>query len=309
MLPPRKRGALMTKKQVLIGAVVLVVAASGLFGFVLAQWPTLSDPIKSAVIGGTFTLFSAAAGFGVVVYQLQQQGKNTRNANTEIEKLKLKKEIYEDIVEALRDASDAQVELGIYSRFAVNELNNYRAAKANGLQPIVPKSRAPKFIEKNGDLGKKVIRLITFVEKWLIVDPRLVVFQVAINVGLYDAHATFHGLFPVIMRALPVDKPGVTWTAPSDGTLNQINNLFEHLDDALGSLGGYIDDFEREMQNLLLVDLFAHKVPMRVPRDPKVKVVELAKHKELTAYFENETAWGFSKREAEAAADAALSTP
>ena len=303
----------MTKTKLLTcAAVAVAIIAAGLFGFILAQWPTLPDTVKGAVIGGTFTLVSAAAGFGVIVYQLQEQGKNTRNANTETEKLKLKKEIYEDIVEALRDASDAQVELGIFSRFAVNELNNYRAAEANGLQPIIPKSRALKFLEKNADMANKVIRLITFVEKWLIIDPRLDVFRVAINVALYDANATFHGLFPVILRALPIEMPGAivpTWRAPTDGALSQINNLFEHLDHALGNLGGYIDDFEREMQNLLLVDLFQHKVPMRVPRDPKVMVIELSKHIELTAYFENETAWGMSKRQAEAAADAALSTP
>ena len=46
------------------------------------------------------------------------------------------------------------------------------------------------------------------------------------------------------------------------------------------------------MQNLLLGDLFEHRVNARVPADPKYIVVTLDRHEELTRYFNDQTRAG-----------------
>ncbi len=61
------------------------------------------------------------------------------------------------------------------------------------------------------------------------------------------------------------------------------------------NLGCYIHDFQVEMQNLLLGELFKQKLPPREPIDPNLVVVQFERYKELAEYFERETAWGRGK--------------
>jgi hypothetical protein len=70
--------------------------------------------------------------------------------------------------------------------------------------------------------------------------------------------------------------------------------------DAIGTLTAYTSDFQVEAQNLLLAELFGNVVAPRQPLDPNLKVVTLAEADQLKEYFENETPWAASVREAKA---------
>ncbi len=64
------------------------------------------------------------------------------------------------------------------------------------------------------------------------------------------------------------------------------------MEDALDTLSMYVTDFQVEMQNLLLADLFGHKADHRKPIDPRKFVVRLDQRDALMQRFQDDTDWG-----------------
>ncbi len=68
--------------------------------------------------------------------------------------------------------------------------------------------------------------------------------------------------------------------------------LLHSLLDAIDTTGSYVMDFQTEMQNLLLGELFQHKARIRVPLDPSKLVLRLDDYGRLMDHFDKESAWG-----------------
>jgi len=155
-----------------------------------------------------------------------------------------------------------------------------------------------------GTMSDASIALIRVIERWEIIDPRMKVFQTAINVAMHDVSDAFHhNYFPRVMTLLPIDLPQggiIPWQPPAQPELDRLEELETALSNACGTFGCYADDFLREMQRALLGDLFESEPETRKPLDPTCKVIRLEDYEALQQYFNTETAWGRVKARAEA---------
>ena len=167
---------------------------------------------------------------------------------------------------------------------------------------------------KSYDLQMAIVGLISVVERYEIIEPRLKIFQLAFNVTSHDVRTTFAPLMSKLSNVLP-NEAGVShipFRMPNQRVEAEIRQQIDLLRDALGDVSSYTMDLRVEIQNLLLSDLFDRKLNRRKPLDPRFKVIstEQQDYLKLETYFMNETAWGREYQETNARVIASLnSTP
>lgn len=296
-----------TKKRIrqCLIALVLVLLA------IVSCWSSMPAQVQASVVSGLFTVVAAVGGVFVIFWQLRTQAVNTIEANKHNEAMKLKKDVYAEFDKICLKANDARVALSVRARYVFDELRAYAANKKSERVALTPKSRAKDLIEKHTTLASKSMDLVAFVEKWMIIDPRLDVFSYGINAAVEDVGLAYHEFFNAALALLPFElrDEGTIFNTPSDEAITQLDVFGNELEHKLSILDAYIGDFQREMQNELLFDLFGRKLSARVARDKQYRVITLNKSEQLKEYFLNETAWGRQKLEEQRQADEALSTP
>src|ERR1700716_1029250 len=95
------------KAAPVVGVIVLSAAACALAGYIIARWPIIDASLKPAIVSGAFTILAAMGGALVVFWQLRKQAENTAKSNLHSEQIKLKKEIYEELLDACHDVIEA----------------------------------------------------------------------------------------------------------------------------------------------------------------------------------------------------------
>lgn len=257
--------------------------------------------MRAAVISALATFFAAAIAAAVVFIQIGRQARKARENNRHLEEIKLKLAIYEKILVACRESALAEIELSNFIRMFLAAIQAAKIFQSNGYNFTVPSQRAPAFTQKSFDMHMKAVGIISAVEEWNIVDPRIVVFQHAINAAIFDASGAAQKYFNEFMTLFPVDMPGESgkqfpWTLPSDQIVESLTIHGETVLSRLSTLSAYVDDFRFQMQELLVGPLFPkHRINVRVPLDPDFKVIQLAQYKKLIKFFEEESAWGRNK--------------
>ena len=253
--------------------------------------------IPTADLKAWQTALSSLVGFIGVILALVANAWLARLESQRSEALKLKLQIYEGILKTCESASNAIVELTGYVRSLVQGLAFDLAHQAVGVSVHPPAGGYDKLSELRTSVSSAAIAVVTTVEQWSIVDIRMTVFQTAINVALYDFGNAFQEYVP---RAAPyMQAPGGTdrWRTPTEAAVADVKRVSERVTDTSETLLGYVHDFQIEMQNLLVGDLFGNRVPPRSPLDPRHRVITLDRHEELQRYFETETAWGHSRQQ------------
>ena len=154
-------------------------------------------------------------------------------------------------------------------------------------------------MEKKNATVNGMIKIVGCTERWQIIDPRIKIFRTAIAVVQEDIETAFTPYSSFVMGVMPLEMPEhpvqgtlFPWQPPDDQKVKELERLGEALQEVLTTLLAYIIDIQAEMQNLLVGELFNTKIPPRRPINPKFKVLQLDRDKELAAYFENETDWG-----------------
>ena len=257
----------------------------------LALAALLTPQIQAALIGAVATVVIATLGVLVVVWQIGKQARLTIKATQHTEALKLKLKVYEAINDACRDASSAASEEFSYIQSFQMDVRLHRTVTP---WPV-PEARTPILLEKPKVLSKNAIELIRLVETWETIDLRIQVFKMAFSSALQTINAAFSSYFETASRVIPQEIPGheqqgtlYPWLPPDDQTFERLETRWNSLSDALMDFQSYILDFRVEMQNLLLGELFDHKIQPRQPGDPDVIVVRLDRYQELTTHFEQE---------------------
>ena len=117
--------------------------------------------------------------------------------------------------------------------------------------------------------------------------------------ALFDIDSTYSPYFNAALRVMPLgvskeptEKATVVWTPPSTEALAQLEKLADELMATLMTLQSYVFDFQKEMQNLLLAELFDRTIPPRVPLDPNSVVIRLDHYEKLVTYFDQKSNWG-----------------
>jgi hypothetical protein len=247
------------------------------------------------------TIVSVTGGALVVVYQIGRQAQNAIKQNRENEAIKLKLEVYKDIIGISREASDAIGDLSSFVREFHSTLSLAQQTQSEVGEFVVPSFHPSQLIEKKSKLASSNIRVMAITETWQIIDPRMDIFRTAIVSSLYDIDEAYPHYFNTAFSAMPIAFPKDAWTPPAADVLRGIALQGDILINTLMTLQSYIFDFLREMQTLLVGQMFDHAIPARAPIDPSSVVVRLDRHAELSSYFREQSNWGRNQAQIEAA--------
>lgn len=270
-------------------------------------WNALDVQIKAAIIGAITTVLAAGVAATVVFHQIGRQVHGAIHQNRRNEALKLKLQVYEEIVEICRNATLADVSLGAFVHMLPTILNTARQLRQTQL---TSRYRTSVLIDAQDDATATLVAVISWIERWGIVDPRIDVFWWAINSAKHDiaeACRTYvQRAMTVLPREAPPGYPGegdqLPWVPPDEQVTSELERLGEPILEALNTSGWYIFDLQLEMQNLLLGELFENQVVAREPIDPRFRAIRLDQRDELVRYFREESAWGRLKASLEEAA-------
>lgn len=271
-------------------------------------WRGLDAQTHGALIGAFATMAGAAIAAIAVFIQIGRQARKARDNVRHNEEIKLKLQIYEQVLDACQEAENARRELDSYVQQFLFTLEGARALRAEGLRWMVPEHRYPQYSNLLQEAQAKLSKVTILVEDWRLVDPRLKVFQIAFSAVSFDLLRASDELSRHVMRMFPASMPDdprrlFPWSLPPDDAIDRLREVFDKFRDPCFTSSAYLMDFRTEMQRLLLGPLFpTHEIENRHPIDPKYKVIELAKWDELIQHFENDTAWGQNKRDVEARA-------
>jgi hypothetical protein len=205
-------------------------------------WVSLEVEIRVAIIGSLSAVIAGTAGALVVVYQIGSQARAAIRQNRDNEALKLKVGIYQHILRACAVAEDTELELSSFVRFFESSVRLYKLRQSQVPQPSVPEARYPRFSELNSAAQKSAIGLVSIIEEWQIIDPRMVVFQTALNVMLHNRREAEAAYLSDCMLMMPVDvsnKQGAIfpWSPPDSGEIDVLTARSESLISSLSDLG------------------------------------------------------------------------
>jgi hypothetical protein len=149
----------------------------------------------------------------------------------------------------------------------------------------------------NAVFGEASGKLLSAVERWEIIDRRLEIFRLGFSADLHEVRDAFFAYYSAVLPMFPMERDKASgelfpWSPPSEQRLTEVEQLGDKLMDCLGDYGGHVYDFQIEMQNLLLGELFKPPLSPRVPLDPKVVVIRLDHFERLQVYFQQETRLG-----------------
>jgi hypothetical protein len=295
-------------KLVYAAASAGLAVVSGVVGFIIAVWSGLMPPVQGAIIGGAFTVVSAAGAATVVFWQLRRQALNTIAANQHNEAMKLKKEVYAELVEVCRKALDAKRALSSFVMQFEMDVRMRRGLVTQGLSYDAPRARVTELLNKYYEAGDKLSDVTLLQERWEIIDPRSFVFRLAFGYAHHLQTTAWAPYFNMAMAFMP-KLDNQLWSVPEEREFEIIREQTELFQEALSMHELYILDFQTEMQNMLLGDMFkGHKVEGRKPLQEKYRTVKLDDHVALREYFEN-TDWGKGIKATEESARNAISTP
>ena len=240
----------------------------------------------------------------VVIWQISRQARNALNQNSYNEALKLKLEVYKEILRACQQAGDAGSEMSSFVRVLNLAIERNLLEQANGVRQTAPTARFLVLSQNFVNLSDGIIGLVSIVERWQVIEPRMLIFQTAANVVHHDILHAQNDFLRDCMKMLPVDLPMenetvVHWLPLSANDCKLIMERSTQIEASVQRLYDLVFDFQVEMQNCLLGGIFHNRVPHRIPIDPKNVVVTLENHSQIAAYFENDTAWGRNKIETE----------
>lgn len=239
----------------------------------------LEAPVQAAIITATAACVSALIGFTAVFIQIGRQGRNAIKANTKNEELKRKVEIYERMLETTRKAQVAAVDLTGYLRKFRMSLD-LRDVFPTTRNVRVPAERFTEYQQLYNDASASFIGVMTVIESWHIIEPKLDVFRLAISVGLDELKKTDRAP-NLLVKTMPFPGHETGWTMPSPEDRTALNVLIDQKIFEISRLSAWVADFQSEMQVLLLGELFPKPVERRNPPDPEQFCIRLDRYDEV----------------------------
>lgn len=270
---------------------------------IITWWSRLQPNVQAALIGAGATVTAATIGALVVARQIRKQAANAIRQNSHNEALKLKLKVYEEIIEVVQRCQDASSSLSSFVRVFSVGVQLARNACARAQRIVVPDGRAPVFLDLQKSFAQSAVMMVFLTERWQIIDPRIEVFRTAFNSALHDVRSAYTKYVKIAVELMPVVRPDgqsiFPWSPPDDLQFAALDQAGKSLIEAVDKLASFAYDFQGEMQNLLVGELFGKQVPPRASIDPSYPVIRLEHHAKLEAYFLTDTAWGRSKTKVE----------
>lgn len=224
---------------------------------------------------------------------LRLQRENKRN--------EFKLQVYKEFGEKISEAQEAVGDVQFYIVFAAQEAQNAEHNRTLGILPGPVKRNGKEFVDKFAAASHKVAEVMMLIERYLIIEPDLDIFKLALNSAVHDARELNDSLSQVLFKWFPIPRPegsqGPEYmnvrAIPQEVSAPLLQAGWD-FHGKVSDISAYLEDLRRELQILLLSGLFDGKVPQRQPIDPELRVVTLNKSElpVLRKYFNEETSWG-----------------
>jgi len=245
--------------------------------------------------------------FGIftISFQVYLQHRSNLKLQKENARDKLKLTIYEKIEQKI--ATFYKSEISSYLNIMQISLETALGQINNNAVPSIIDSRVNVFMLHNETTSNAAIQVCFLIEIWEIISPEFKVFRLAINSALHDLREAFSELYPHLLYYLPIElpikeQPKTVWPhLPNNQQYEIIKNKILVYLNKYNQLVGYMHDIQTVSQNILLGNLFKHRLAFRKPLDPKFIAInfDLQSVEEWIHYFEHETNWGVSCRKSE----------
>jgi len=259
------------------------------------------------------TLLGILVSASLLIWQNHYQHRRSMSLQREAARASIRLDIYERLRLACNQVSRASSSAGMYAFTMPMSLGTAKVSQAFGREIISVSFTMSEFERLHREMSKKVNALMTHIENFIIVEPKLEIFVTAFNVASYDCLNSHSELHKQLLDLLVPEKlegmtppgggqlVGVQLTEDVMENTRQLCNIYH---DHTLELGSYTTDLLREAQALLLGELFANEVPRRQSTDPNVVIVttDPTRIEELRCHFNKATAWGKMVRSAESSA-------
>ena len=267
----------------------------------LEQVQNISDPLVIALVGAGATVLSALVGFSAIIFQIGRQGRHAIEANKQNEALKRKVEIYELTLATSRQASQATTDLAFYLRRLEWDLDLWQVMTEGNLHWRPPEARFSEYRRLSSEASQSVVKVMTMIESWHIVGPKLDIFRYAFAMGLEGLRDVSASADDILIISMPIEGREGEWTPPDDTRRDRLKIRIEAEAYQADRLSAWIHDFQVEMQILLLSDLFPNPVERREPPDPNMFCIRLDRYEEIKDRIDS-SEWGKKRVEWEAKA-------
>jgi hypothetical protein len=248
--------------------------------------------LQAPAVTSLATIAVAAVSVRTIFWQISKQAKNADILNKENEKRKLKISIYTDVAKVSREAADARSDFFAATLSLRFNISLAIQMAADGFPPGSPSENPQSLINLFNIMRDKLRRLGGEIERWIVVDPRISVFQLALSANAERMQPIFDFYLQHAIRFIPSTMQGDTvsykWRLPFGTEMKALESINNQLDDCGRDLVGVLFDLGVEMQNLLVGDLFGATVPAREPLDKSIEVIRLSDHARLSEKFRAE---------------------
>jgi hypothetical protein len=251
-----------------------------------ARFLRLSPTLQPAVLAAATNLALYVLGFIAIVVTAWL----ARRTALSTKRTELKLDIYERLVVAHDEASDAETDLSSYLHTFMTMLDFHRRVGSGSNLPP-PQERWPIFQEKHRRLVAAISALHGMLESWQIIDRRLVIFRMAFAVqqdAIMKAHAAMNDR---LVRIMPTENPTngglFPWRVPSEAHVDALRQLADSYLYEVGLAGAYVGDLRVEMQRLLLRGIFRGRLERRDAPDPARFALRLDRYRRIRAHFQS----------------------
>lgn len=253
----------------------------------------MNGEIGAALIQTIGTLIAAGgAGWGIF-YQLGRQGEQSREAIMVAESRKLRSQMCDESIAASRALTNSAIELStklmMVKSYLWDQIDSKRIVRLPAISPVL----FQELLDLDNALSEQTSKFVVLLENRRIIDPRLIIFRDALSCVLHEHRELTKTWFPVVIQTLPGKAPNGAILAPpfSEDRARAAMDTAEKGTEVLTRVVSIMEDFNVDIQNLLLGDIFANKVQHRNPPDPSAWVVTIENYDAVRGLIAA-TPWG-----------------
>jgi len=263
----------------LIGfAVAVTLVVSSNWSGIQAYWLAHPD-IQAAIIGAVATVASGTLGVLAIIWQLKRQASVAIRQNAHNQALALKLEIYRDLSQKYAAAIQAEMEFIGFCDSFLSDVQQYEIMQEVGINSDPPRHRSSELMNLDVAAQEAMGSIISIIERYQIVDSRIDIFREAFAFANHERGTHFDKYFLCFLKVMPLpvdDGVLFPWSPPGADQLATVEELTVALRRAVDRRVCWIIDFQAEMQQLLLGDMFpGNMVTRRSAPDPEFFTIRL----------------------------------
>jgi hypothetical protein len=255
-------------------------------------------------------LFSTVVGVLIIIWQLNRQHKDNLRLQLNNHKEELKLAVHKQISEDVRDAMEKWRAIQVLINSLILQYHNcLLCQQSRGSTSAKLHTTVTDLQRAHRDAIHSITNLMCRLEECEIVDTNIKIFRLAFYSVVQITEEAYGRFLHAIFAYLPCDVPkerqeqlGVDINdskSPTREDLQAIEESHGYYSAALVECYCFISDLSRELQNVLLGDLFGNRVPPRETAGSNWIVVTTRQEEvaRLTTYFTQKDVTGLTQHQ------------